>query len=283
MLDRNGFTILEVMIVLAVSSAMLVTAIVLFGGQQGKVQFTQSIRDVESKIQDVMNDVSIGFIPSSTTRCSPGVNGPTFPAGVVEQGANPGCIFVGKAIHFKRTGMSILTLVGNRFDIGTGLPVTTFAASRPVVVDSLTEDYPYQWGMQMSDSTAGTSPVLINSPTPLTASPSSSMLVIASSVNGTGDSVDGNGQFNSGIQSINAFASGTINGQTYDDVTVDTVTTTIDDSMFADNNLAWVGGDSLILCFQDESVGSSGRQARGVRVTYSSGGLAAKVEDGLCA
>lgn len=101
----DGFTIVETMIVLAVSGGLLASVMVTISGQQQKTQFTTGVRDFETKIQDIVNDVQTGFYPNNgTTRCT---NDPASDSAPViddivgvPQGKNENCIFLGKGIHF---------------------------------------------------------------------------------------------------------------------------------------------------------------------------------------
>ena len=57
----HGFTIVETMIVLAVSGALFTSAIFFIGGRQQKAEFTASVRNFETSINDIANDVSDGY------------------------------------------------------------------------------------------------------------------------------------------------------------------------------------------------------------------------------
>jgi prepilin-type N-terminal cleavage/methylation domain-containing protein len=98
-----GFTIIEVMIVLAVTGLLFVSAAALISGKQNQTAFDQSIRDVQSQIQQVINEVSVGFYPNlGNVQCN-GAGGTvtlTKAAGTA-QGANAGCVFLGKAMQFQ--------------------------------------------------------------------------------------------------------------------------------------------------------------------------------------
>lgn len=98
----HGFTIIEVMIVLAVTGALFVSAALLIAGRQQQTQFDQSIREVQSQIQQVINEIGHGFYPNSGDfSCEAGSSGPpTFTGAAAGQGTNEGCIFLGKAIQF---------------------------------------------------------------------------------------------------------------------------------------------------------------------------------------
>lgn len=122
-----GFTIVETLIVLAVTSAMFLIAMLAFRGQHDRTQFNQSIRDTQSKIQDVANDVTAGYFPQVdgwSCQRGDGVNKPeVVTSSGSTQGTNQQCIFVGKAIHFgvaddecsdNCTELHIVTMIGNR-------------------------------------------------------------------------------------------------------------------------------------------------------------------------
>jgi prepilin-type N-terminal cleavage/methylation domain-containing protein len=101
-LKHPGFTVMEVMIVLAVTGLLFASAVVLISGRQNRTAFDQSIRQIHSQIQQVINEVSIGHYPNlGNVRC----NGAGSTVNIMnvagtQQGANSGCIFMGKALQF---------------------------------------------------------------------------------------------------------------------------------------------------------------------------------------
>lgn len=136
----QGFTIIETLVVLAVSAGLFVAVAATLGGRQGRTEFSQSIQDIRTQIQQVANDVSAGFYPDTNNyTCTPAGTGPSFSSGSSEQGGNTGCIFLGKVIQFQIAGTSdpeqfkVYTLAGLQQD-STGAEVTTYSAARPKVV-----------------------------------------------------------------------------------------------------------------------------------------------------
>lgn len=119
---RRGYTILEVMIFLAITSVMFIYAVVAIGGRQKQIEYNQSVRDLESTIADVVNDVSAGYYPKSTTiTCSVSGSGAlaraVFSAGTTEQGGSSDCALVGKTLIFNASdgpqdGFTLGTLAG---------------------------------------------------------------------------------------------------------------------------------------------------------------------------
>lgn len=104
MKNRGGFTIVETLITLAVSSALFVTIMTAFSGRQGRVEFAQGVRDIESHLQDVANDVSNGYYPSGSNRQCSVLNGSLDFSAVTAstQGTSNACVFAGKAIFFNK-------------------------------------------------------------------------------------------------------------------------------------------------------------------------------------
>lgn len=144
----QGYTILEVMIFLAVSSALLVSALYLIGGQQQRTEFNQSARDIQSQVEDIMNNVASGFYARPTNfNCTANNTGPVITAGATPIGGNSDCIFIGRAIHFGIPASSghdfnVYNLIGNR---QIGVPpaqhnVTTLSEARPVVLPGSAEN-----------------------------------------------------------------------------------------------------------------------------------------------
>lgn len=139
--QQLGFTIVEVLIFLAVSSALFVAAMLYISGQQGKAEFTQGVRDFELKLGDVVNNVSTGFYPTlNNIKC-------TASAGKVDlqtdssqgQGANNDCIFVGRVIQLAPGGdqekYMLYTVAGLRYKGGnTTTDVASLDEAKPALI-----------------------------------------------------------------------------------------------------------------------------------------------------
>ena len=121
-LKANGFTIIETLIVLAISGSMLVAVVAMISGQQGKTQFQQSINQVSQQIQQIIGDVSNGYYPVSNITCSAsGSSVSIIPSnGSSSLGTNSDCVLVGKVIQFYQTQASVpqqftvYSMVGSR-------------------------------------------------------------------------------------------------------------------------------------------------------------------------
>ena len=125
----GGYTIIEVMIFLVVSSALLTSVMLMVNGKQERTRFTQTVNTLDQDLRDVFNDVSTGYYPSgppfncrSTSAGSPPVNSVILETGNTEQGSNAvngqGCIFLGKAIELgqppDKTRYNTYTLVASK-------------------------------------------------------------------------------------------------------------------------------------------------------------------------
>lgn len=155
-----GYTIVEVLVFLAVSGVIFVAAVLLFQGQQGKTQFDQSMRDLNSKVEQYVNDVNGGFFPGSDKYgCSVGAGSrPVLNNNPSGLGANQSCIFLGKAIGVTAGGNSlkVYTVLGDRLDPTTQSPVTTLASAYAEPANQpgfdLTETYSILWGATVKSS-----------------------------------------------------------------------------------------------------------------------------------
>jgi len=140
--QQSGYTILEVMIVMAISAAMFISAVIAFGGRQEEVQFTQAVRDFDSRMQDVINDISTGFFSnegsiSCTVPPVPSSGTPVLVVGNDLQGGSDDCVFIGKALQFSPdseddSSVYVYNIVGRR-DI-SGSPVNNLEEARPKAV-----------------------------------------------------------------------------------------------------------------------------------------------------
>lgn len=137
---RGGYTILEVMIFLAVSAALAISALRLVGGQQAKTEFAQAVRDLDLRLQDVINDVSTGFyINNNNFACTDSPSGPVIAelANANNQGQNSGCIVLGQAMEFginNSREVKLYPVVGLRRAGSPPKDVTTLADAHPKAI-----------------------------------------------------------------------------------------------------------------------------------------------------
>ncbi len=134
-----GYTIIEVMIVLAVSGVMFVIAASFISGKEGSTAFTEGTNEFASQLQQVISLVGDGQYSDVNLDCSVSLPGNTltFTAkapGVSDQGTNSGCDFLGKFIHFsesgQKTAFEIFSLAGARTD-------DTLASATPIVGNNI--------------------------------------------------------------------------------------------------------------------------------------------------
>ena len=117
----GGFTIVESMLVLTVSSVLFVSMAALVYGQQQKMQFRSTMDGVTTRLKAQITQVNDGYYPApSNYSCTVGADGAPV---VVESGGNTlgtnkDCIFAGRAVTFGRNGDDTYlihqTLVGAR-------------------------------------------------------------------------------------------------------------------------------------------------------------------------
>lgn len=119
-----GYTIIEVMIVLAVSGVMFVIAANFINGKQAKTSFTTGVNELASKIQDTIEQVNDGRYADSLLNCTGGAGSISFPGSTAAQGTNSGCIFLGKLIQFRGTSYRTILLAGSRLN-SSNVPSTS--------------------------------------------------------------------------------------------------------------------------------------------------------------
>lgn len=171
--DRQaGYTIIEVMIFLIISAAMILLILPLFNGRIQRTQFAQSVQSLDNQIKNIANEVTTGTYPSTPSfNCNaPGNNPPAISAaaGTDDQGSRSDCIFLGKIINFgvpsgactniatsNCNKVEIYTVVGKRTD-GSGNVINSMASAAPrLVVNppttvSLTESFDLEYGTRVT-------------------------------------------------------------------------------------------------------------------------------------
>lgn len=99
----RGYTIIEALIFLAVSGALLISATTLISGRQERTRFSQEVDNVANELQDLFNDVATGYYPNADNiRCTYGAGAISVTTtGPNSTGTNEQCVFSGKFIDFK--------------------------------------------------------------------------------------------------------------------------------------------------------------------------------------
>jgi prepilin-type N-terminal cleavage/methylation domain-containing protein len=149
-----GYTIVEVMIVLAVSGIMFLIAANFINGKQERAAFTQGSNDLGSKLQQIVADVTDGHYSDVPISCTPGSRPIGNTDGSGSQGQTSSCVFYGKIIGFyssagQRSNYRVFSLAAGR-DV-TGQPPqpkigvikglsTNSVVPQSLIVKSLTVD-----------------------------------------------------------------------------------------------------------------------------------------------
>jgi hypothetical protein len=133
----GGYTIVEVMIFLAITGAMFVSAMVFIGGQQRKTEFTQGVRTFASDITNIANDVSTGFtsFPFQTGQYC-WIDAASRNVSVGAGGSNH-CIFIGRAIQFAPNNATdtykLYSVVGKQYS-APSVEVQDLASATPLLL-----------------------------------------------------------------------------------------------------------------------------------------------------
>lgn len=147
---------------LAIMTSLFALIVPTFSSRQDRVQFTQGVRDLDSKINDVMNDVSTGYFPDADFDCNVNAIGVTPVPGSGKQGQRKNCVYMGKIIGVNNDGagsgnsLKIFTIVGRA--LSDNSPVKNLADADPVAVapitgtntPDITEQYTTKWGLEIT-------------------------------------------------------------------------------------------------------------------------------------
>ena len=156
-LKSRGFTIVEVLIFLAVSSALMVSAFTLISGSQNKASFTQSINDVQQQIDSVINNVANGYYSAGETQKQCVIIGgiPNFTGNPVGRGSSADCIFLGRFIAFTNGSdeYTVYNVAGRRQKDGSD--VTKMVDANPTIILGTEQKYTLKNGLTFKKNPAG--------------------------------------------------------------------------------------------------------------------------------
>lgn len=120
--SASGFTIVETMIVLAITGVLAIAAFNYVSGRTGNTEFNTGIHSIEGQMESIINLAQDGYYPSdnnfSCTGGSPGI-APSITPSPTNQGQNSGCILLGKILEFNTGSYTSYPVVGLEYG-GTG-------------------------------------------------------------------------------------------------------------------------------------------------------------------
>jgi type II secretory pathway pseudopilin PulG len=144
----HGFTIIEIMIFLAVSGVIFFSAMILMSGSQDKTEFNTAIAQVASQLQSIVGNVANGYYLSQQNfTCTPNLSPGSLPnisfSSVSQRGTSLGCTFLGEVIQFNPRPVLayqqfvVYPVVGNQY-----YPPTNTPGPATLEADNLTEATP---------------------------------------------------------------------------------------------------------------------------------------------
>ncbi len=147
----SGYTIIEVMIFLAISSVMFLLAAAFVSGRQSQVDFSQGMAEAKIKLQETINNVVNGYYPArSNFSCTDGppLNNRTtlqFSNVSAPEGSNTDCMFLGYAVQYGIQGTNsqsyaLIPIAVSSVNYTNNSPTSSISQ---VVPTPLTND---QWG-----------------------------------------------------------------------------------------------------------------------------------------
>lgn len=138
----SGYTIVEVMIFLAVSGVLFVLAMVTINGQQRQANFAQGVRDFQAAMDDTVNDIRNGNFPdfgTAYTCTADSSNAPKFtgggPTDTGTHGTHEKCTYLGKVAQFGASSneVKVYTVVGRRVGAITEGDPKDFQDAKPTI------------------------------------------------------------------------------------------------------------------------------------------------------
>ncbi len=137
-----GYTIVEIMIVLAVSGFMFVVAANFINGKQARTSFNQGVHEMASQVQNLIEQVTDGHYSDVPLNCAfnAGDTDASNSAVTAGQGENAPCVFLGKVMFFSQGTIGryrIMSMAGGRIIPTSNDPSTALLNAGPVSVNSL--------------------------------------------------------------------------------------------------------------------------------------------------
>lgn len=121
--NQHGFTLIEAALFLAVSSLLVIIALVGFGSSFRNVRFSTGVRDIQSNITSQLSAASLGEGAKDRPACSweSTNNRIIFTGTSSDKGANQDCVIIGRVVGVYRDRLGYFDIAARR----TPLPTET--------------------------------------------------------------------------------------------------------------------------------------------------------------
>lgn len=151
---QSGFTLIETIFFLAISSLMVVTAMTMISGRTQEVQFTDSIRSVESFFESKISQIRSGSVTLPNENCR--WNGTDY----TSNPSDGSCIFLGYMFRFSgpdSTSIDTYQMFGARIDTDAttlcSTPEEPLSCVRPITIpDRPVDTFEIPWSIQAVQS-----------------------------------------------------------------------------------------------------------------------------------
>ncbi len=142
----SGYTIIEVMIFLAISSVVFLFAVEFINGKQSQVEFSQGMANIKLQLQQVASNVVNGsFSERANFSCSSGSTNANQQTTLVfnntvsnTQGSNGGCMLIGYGVQYdvqgtNGSGYAIVPVAVSRVN-SSGQPTSSLSEAVPTPI-----------------------------------------------------------------------------------------------------------------------------------------------------
>ena len=148
----RGFTLVETMIVLAITGGLFVVMAVALNGRQRNNEFTQAMNDARSQIARVITEVQGGFYQGQGTfKCTNSSGTVHIDAATpAESGENTDCLFLGDVMQFQQNS-DVVTV----FPVAGLRTATDLASSDPTVIPAAASTFKLKYGITVKSTSSG--------------------------------------------------------------------------------------------------------------------------------
>lgn len=131
---------------MAVTGLLFVSVVLVINGKQASTEFQTAIRDVQSQVQQIINQTASGYFTDSNLTCTASGSSVTVTAAAPQPDQQGQCEFLGQALHFTNDPatnnvFTVIPIVGQNNDVTTQSNVS-FSSAVPVLLAATSASNP---------------------------------------------------------------------------------------------------------------------------------------------